>query len=218
MKTKHVVPLVLAMIGIILATYSLMSFGWYEEYRESSLPDDGGNVKTDLGYGIRGVHNHTRIMLNSTMLDEEEKVQDYDDFHGGIDSMAGQVAARMWLVMLIGILMAVLFLPLAYISQTKGLEDRLGRWGAYVPLYVAQVSAITLILAPIWFSYEFTMGLDMDAMELTNNPSQALGAMGAWYVIFAGIFIQVAALMALSRTRLVYIKPLDEASTPEPME
>lgn len=217
MKRKQMVPLVLAVLAILMATYGLVSYGWYLEGRESSLPDDGGNIKTELGYGIRGVSNHTRLMLNGTMLDESDTVHTYDEFLGD-GNMAGPVASRMMTIMLIGIVMAVLFLPLAFMSQTGGLDDKVGKWGSYLPLYAAQVSAITFILAPIWFSYEFVMALDMDMMEITNAPSQALGDMSGWWVIFGGVLIQIAAVMALSRTRLVYIKPLDGPRTPEPME
>jgi hypothetical protein len=217
MKRKQMVPIAMAVVAIILASYGLLSYDWYVEYREFQLPDDEGVIKTDLGYGILGVSNHTRHNLNRTTLDEEDRVLSYDDFTG-LSSKAGQVASTMWVLMLIGIILSVVFIPLAIASQTGGLESRIGKWGPYVPLYIAQVAAITFILAPMWFSYEFIYGLDMDAFVLTNAPSQALGDMSGWYVVFAGVAIQAAAVMAISRTRLVYIKPLDEAKTPEPME
>lgn len=214
MKRKHMVPVVLAVLAILMGLYGLLSYGWYLEERVTSLPDDGGNIKTELDYGIRGVANHTRHMQNGTMLDQKDTVHTYDEFLGE-GNMAGPVAARMTTIMLIGIIMAVLFIPLALMSQTGGLDDLVGKWGSYLPLYTAQVSAITLILAPIWFSYEFITGLDMDMMEATRAPSQALGQLTGWWVIFAGVLIQIAAVMALSRTRLIYIEPLDETNTPE---
>ena len=136
----------------------------------------------------------------------------------GMPASERSVASTMLILMAIGIIMAALFIPLAFISQTGGLESRVGKWGPYIPLYVAQVSAITLIVAPIWFSYEFIMGLDMDMFALTNAPSQALGDMAGWWVILGGLFIQVSAFMALSRTRLIYIEPLDEVKKPKPLE
>ena len=217
MKRKQMVPLVIAIIAILMATNGLLSYNWYIEQREFKLPGDEGTIKTDLGYGIRGVHNHTRLRFNGTTLDEEERVESYEDFIGP-DTMAGPVASRMLIIMAIGIIMAALFIPLAFISQTGGLESRVGKWGPYIPLYVAQVSAIILIVAPIWFSYEFIVGLDMDMFTLTNAPSQALGDMAGWWVIFGGLFIQVSAIMALSRTRLIYIEPLDEVKQPKPLE
>jgi hypothetical protein len=210
-------PCILAVVTILLAVYGMMSYDWYEESREIPSSEGEGNYKSDLGYGPRGVHNYTRLAFNGSTLDEEESVQTYEEFNGP-ETEAGPVADTMFQLLIIGIVMTVLFIPLAYISQTSGLEGRVGKWGPYIPLYVAQVAAITLILAPIWFSYEFVQALDMDAMRLTNAPSQALGAMAGWWVIFGGIVIQVAALMAISRTRLIYIEPLDEAKTPEPIE
>jgi len=217
MKRKHMVPIVLGVIALMMATYGLLSYGWYLEHREEDLPNKEGVIKTDLGYGIRGVSNHTVHRLNGTTLDEDERVQSHDDFLGD-GNKAGPVASRMLTIMLIGIIMTALFLPLAYISQTIGLEVWVGKLGSYLPFYVAQVAAITFILAPIWFSFEFIKGLDIDMEVLTNAPSQALGDMAGWWVIFGGVIIQVAAFMALSRTRLIYIEPLDEVKTPEPME
>ena len=217
MKPKHMVPLVLVVVAILLAAYGMLSYSWYVEYRETKLLGDEGTIKTDLGYGLRGVQNHTRHRLNGTTLEEEERVQSYDDFIGK-GNLVGPVASRMMLLLLIGIVMAALFIPLAFVSQTSGLEDRVGKLGPYIPLYVAQVAAITLIVSPIWFSYEFITALDVDMYELTNAPSQALGDMAAWWVITGGLLIQVAAFMALSRTRLVYIEPLDEVKQAEPME
>jgi hypothetical protein len=216
MKGKQMVPIALAAVAIMLATYGLFSYGWYLEQRETDNPDEEGVIKTDLGYGIRGVSNHTRYMFNGTLLDEEETVHSYDEFIGD-DNLAGQVASTMWTLMLIGILMTVIFIPLAYISQTGGLEARIGKWGPYLPLYVAQVAAVTLIVSPIWFTYEFIVGLDIDMNELTNAPSQAVGDMSGWLIVFAGVLVQAAAFMAISRTRLIYIEPLDEAKTPEPL-
>ncbi len=217
MKPKQMVPLVLAVVAILMASYGMLSYSWYQEYRETKLLGDEGIIKTDLGYGLRGVQNHTQHKLNGTTLEEEEKVQSYDDFIGK-GNEAGPVASRMILLMFIGIVMAVLFIPLVFITQTGGLEDHVGKLGPYIPLYVAQVAAFTLVASPIWFSYEFIMALDMDMYKLTNAPSQALGEMAGLWVIFGGVLIQVAAFMALSRTRLVYIEPLDEVKTPEPME
>jgi hypothetical protein len=210
-------PLVLAVVAIMFASYGLLSHGWYLEYRETDLPDDEGRIRTNLGYGIMGVSNSTKHKLNGTTLDGEDRVQSYDEFMG-LKSKAGQVANTMMVLMLIGIVMCALFIPLAFISQTGGLEARLGKWGPYIPLYVAQVAAITFFLAPIWFSYEFIYGLDMDAYALTDAPSQALGDMSGWWVVFGALLIQVAALMAISRTRLIYIEPLGEGKTPEPMK
>jgi hypothetical protein len=90
--------------------------------------------------------------------------------------------------------------------------------GPYVPLIAGQVAALLLIIGTLWFTYAFVTGLDEDVAKLGQERYQAVGGMTASLVIFGGLLIQVAALYARARTQLVYIKPLDEAKTPEPME
>lgn len=217
MKRKAMIPIVLVIVGIILSVYGMLSYEWYLEHRETQFPGDEANVKTDLSYGIRGVHNHTRLRLNGTTLEEETKVHSYDEFLGE-ENLAGPVASTTILVLTIGIIMAALFIPLAFVLQSGELETRIGKWGPYIPLYVAQVAAFTLVVSPIVFSYGFITALDADMYDLTDAPSQALGDMSGWWVIFGGLLIQVAAFMAISRTRLIYIEPLDEIRKAEALK
>lgn len=218
MRKQALYALAFAIVAIIIYAYGMVSYDWYTEEREQPLVDEDGVLKSDIGYGLRGVNNHTRHRFNGTTLDEEEKVQGYDDFIGTKDTKASGVASTMNIMMIIALVMMVLFLPLVYLSSGGGLEQRFGKIGPYIPLLVAQIAALLLIIGPMWFSYAFITALDDDIGKVTGEPSQALGGMTGFWVIVGGIFIQVGALMALSRTRLIYIEPLDEVKQPKPLE
>jgi hypothetical protein len=208
MKKQAKSAIVLGIVGLLFAVYGLTSHGWYNEEREHDLDDEEGFLRSHIGYGIRGVSNLTLHRFNGTTLDEEEKVQDYDDFIGVEGTRAAEAGSTMFLIMIAAIALAGLFIPLVYLSSEQNLDESMGRLGPYFPLIVAQIAAILLIVGPIWFSHALTTGLDEDMNEITGEPSQALGGMTGFWVIMGGLLVQVGAIMALSRTRLTYIEPL----------
>lgn len=218
MRKQALYALVLAIVAIIIAAYGIVSYGWYTEEREQPLVDEDGILRSEIGYGLRGVNNRTLHRFNGTTLDEEEKVQGYDDFIGAKETKASAVASAMNILMIVALAMAVLFLPLVYLTSGGSFEQRVGKIGPYIPLLVAQVAALLLIIGPIWFSYAFITALDDDIGRITGEPSQALGGMTGLWVIVGGILIQMAAVMALSRTRLIYIEPLDEVKQAGPLD
>ena len=216
MRREAMLAIALAVVALVLAVYCIVSYDWYEEERTSSLEE--GNLVTDIGYGLRGVQNVSQSRLNGTVLQERESHQTYDEFIGVEGTRAQSAADAMFLIVLVAIVFIVLFIPLVFLAHQGRFDDLVGKLGQYIPLMVAQVAALLLILGAMWFSYAFTEGLDKDVEDLGQERYRAVGGMGGWYAIFAGIIIQAAAVMALSRTRLVYIEPLEEGKTPEPVE
>lgn len=208
MKRQAVRAIVLAVIALVLIIVGMLSWDWYTEERDETDRASGERTLSVYGYGLRGVMNNTRVSLNETVLSAEEKVQDYDDFVGLKNSRAGKAVASMNIIMLVALVMVIIFIPLVYLASAGSLEANVGRIGPYIPIIVAQVAALLLIVGPIWFTWTFAHGIDDDHFEMELEPSQALGGMAGWWVIFGGVSIQAAALMALARTRLIYIEPL----------
>jgi hypothetical protein len=199
--------IVLAVVAVLFIVYGLLSYGWYDEERVEDAEVEDGEYKSDLGYGLRGVRNETRLVVNGTKIASEEKVQNYDVFVGLKDSQAGQVASRMNLLMVVSLLLTILFIPLVLLSTKGSLEDKLGKIGPYLPIICGQIAALLLIIGPMWFSYAFIMGLTADMEVLDQGPPQALGGNTGLWVIFGGMLLQFAVVSALARTKLILIEP-----------
>jgi hypothetical protein len=207
MKKQSLRAIILAIITILLITVVLFSYRWYNEERVEDAEVEDGEYKSDLAYSLRGVRNETRLVVNGTRIASEEKVQDYDDFIGLQDSEAGQVASRMNLLMVISLVLAILFIPLVYLSSEGTLEDKVGKIGSYLPLICGQIAVLLLIISPMWFSYAFIMGLTADMEVLDEGPPQALGDNAGLWVIFGGVLLQFGVMNAMARTKLIFIEP-----------
>jgi len=207
MKKKSLRAIILSVVAILLTISGLLSYDWYTEERVEDAEAEDGEYKSDLAYGLRGVRNETRLVVNGTKIASEEKVQDYDDFIGLQDSRAGQVVSTMLLLMIVSLILAILFIPLVYLSSKGSLEDKVGKIGPYLPIICGQIAALLLIIAPIWFSYAFIMGLTDDMNELDQGPPQAIGGNAGFWVILGGVLLQYGVLSALARTKLILIEP-----------
>lgn len=217
MRKEAYYAMAFAVVALILTSYGLVSHGYYVEDREVQQPD--GLVESHISYGLRKVHNESKLVFNDTTLSKEDKYQSYPDFIGASNATRADAAgARQFYLMIVSLVLVVLFIPLVLLSHQGYLDERFGRLGPYVPLIAGQIAALLLIIGTLWFTYAFATGLDEDVAKLGQERYQAVGGMTASLVIFGGLLIQVAALYARARTQLVYIKPLDEAKTPEPME
>jgi hypothetical protein len=217
MKRQAYYAMVLALLAIILTADGLVSHDYYVEDREVQGPD--GLLKSNIGYGLRDVHNQSKLVFNGSTISKEDKYQDYQDFIGASNATrAMNAGSQQNVLMLVSLVLLVLFLPLVVMSHQGYFDERLGRMGPYIPLIAAQVAALLLIIGTLWFTYAFATGLDEDVANLHQERYQAVGGTTAFTVIVGGFLIQVAALMALSRTRLIYIKPLEEGKTPKPLE
>ena len=207
MKKQSLRACILASVAILLIAYGLLSYGWYIEERVEDADVEDGDYKSDLDYGLRGVRNETRLVVNKTQIASEEKVQDYDDFIGLENSRAGKVVDRMNLLMVISLVLTILFIPLVYLSSKGSLEDKVGKIGPYLPLIIGQIAALILIISPMWFTYAFITDLTADMDELDQGPPQALGGNTGLWVIFGGVLLQFGVISALARTKLIYIEP-----------
>ncbi len=207
MKKQSLRACILASVAVLLIANGLLSYGWYIEERVEDADVEDGDYKSDLDYGLRGVRNETRLVVNGTKIASEEKVQDYDDFIGIKDSRAGKVVDRMNLLMVISLVLTILFIPLVYLSSKGSLEDRVGKIGPYLPLILGQIAALILIISPMWFTYAFITDLTADMDELDQEPPQALGDNTGLWVIFGGVLLQIGVISALARTKLIYIEP-----------
>ncbi len=208
MKKQSLRACILAGVAIIIIANGLFSYGWYTEERVEDADVEDGEYKSDLAYGLRGVRNETRLVVNGTKMASEEKVQDYDDFIGLENSRAGQVVDRMNLLMVISLVLTILFIPLVYLASKGALEDKVGKIGPYLPLIIGQIAALILLISPMWFTYAFITDLtvDMDE-ELDQGVPQALGGNTGLWVIFGGVLLQFGVIGALARTKLIYIEP-----------
>ncbi len=207
MKKQSLRACILAGVAVLLIANGLFSYGWYTEERVEDADVEDGEYKSDLAYGLRGVRNETRLVVNGTRIASEEKVQDYDDFIGLEDSRAGQVVSRMNLLMVISLVLTILFIPLVYLTSKGSLEDKVGKIGPYLPLICGQIAAIILLISPMWFTYAFITDLTADMEELDQGVTQALGGNTGLWVIFGGVLLQFAVIGALARTKLIYIDP-----------
>jgi hypothetical protein len=192
LKKQSLRACILAGVAVLLIANGLFSYGWYTEERVEDADVEDGEYKSDLAYGLRGVRNETRLVVNGTRIASEEKVQDYDDFIGLEDSRAGQVVSRMNLLMVISLVLTILFIPLVYLTSKGSLEDKVGKIGPYLPLICGQT---------------FITDLTADMEELDQGVTQALGGNTGLWVIFGGVLLQFAVIGALARTKLIYIDP-----------
>ena len=207
MRKQSIRAMVLGTVTALLVVYGLFSYGWYSEDRSENL--EGREVReSTIDYSLRGVHNASKVKLNDTVLSSEEKVQDYDDFIGVKDTKASQSAARMNLVMIAMLVMTLLFIPTVYYSSEGYLEARLGRIASFLPIIIGQVTALILIISPMWYTYDFVSAINDDMYKITGEPSQALGGWAPIWVVFGGVILQIAVMSALARTKLIYIEPL----------
>ena len=207
MKKQSLRACILAIVAILFILNGLFSYGWYTEERVEDAPMEDGDYKSDLAYGLQGVRNETRLVVNGTKIASEEKVQGYDNFIGLKASKAGQVVDRMFLLMVSSLVLTILFVPLVYLSSKGSLEDKVGKIGPYLPLILGQIAALILIISPMWFTYAFITDLTADMEELDQGPPQALGGNTGLWVIFGGVLLQFGVIGALARTKLIYIEP-----------
>ncbi len=207
MKKQSLRACILALVTILFLLNGLLSYGWYTEERLEEASMEDGTYKSDLAYGLRGVRNETRLVVNETKIATEEKVQNYDEFIGLENSRAGQVVNTMYLLMVLSLVLTVLFIPLVYISSQGSLEDKMGKIGPYIPLICGQIAALILIISPMWFTYAFITDLTADMDELEQGPPQALGDNAGLWVIVGGVLLQIGVVSALARTKLIYIEP-----------
>ncbi len=217
MKKEAYYAMTLGVVALLLTVYGLVSYDYYVEDKE--LQQEDGLLVSHIGYGLRDVHNESKLVFNDTTLWKEESYQTYPDFIGASNATRAEAAgAQQSILLIISLVLVILFIPLVFLSHQGFFDDKMGKLGPYTPLIVAQIAALVLIIGTMWFTYAFATGLDEDVAKLGQERYQAVGGMTAFVVIVAGILIQIAALYARSRTQLIYIKPLDEAKTPEPIE
>ena len=207
MKKQSLRACILAIVAILFILNGLFSYGWYTEERVEDAPMEDGDYKSDLAYGLQGVRNETRLVVNGTKIASEEKVQGYDNFIGLKASKAGQVVDRMFLLMVISLVLTILFVPLVYLSSKGSLEDKVGKIGPYLPLILGQIAALILIISPMWFTYAFITDLTADMEDLDQGPPQALGGNTGLWVILGGVLLQFGVMSALARTKLIFIEP-----------
>ena len=207
MKKQSLRACILAIVAILFILNGLFSYGWYTEERVEDAPMEDGDYKSDLAYGLQGVRNETRLVVNGTKIASEEKVQGYDNFIGLKASKAGQVVDRMFLLMVISLVLTILFVPLVYLSSKGSLEDKVGKIGPYLPLILGQIAALILIISPMWFTYAFITDLTADMEDLEQGPPQALGGNTGLWVILGGVLLQFGVMSALARTKLIFIEP-----------
>jgi len=217
MRREAYYAMALAVIALILTAYGLMSYDYYTESREVQRAD--GVLESRIGYGLRDVHNVSKLVFNKTVLEREDKHQDYQDFIGASNATrARDAGAQQSLLTVISLVLIILFLPITFLAHQGFFDNRLGKLGPYVPLMVAQVAALLLIIGTMWFTYAFATGLDEDVAKLGQERYQAVGGTAAAWVIVGGFLIQVAAIFARSRTQLVYIQPLGDLKAAKPLE
>lgn len=215
MKKEAYIALALAALTIILVVNGLTSHGWYDEVRSEKML---GNVTSStIGYGLLTVHNVTKVTFNGTLISKSDEYQSYDDFIASNATRARDAGSRMYLVSIVGLVLTALFIPLLFLAHQGFFDNRMGRLGPYVPLLVAQVAALVIIIGTLWFSYAFPTGLDADAVQLHQERYQALGGRTGLWVLVGGILVQAAAVMALARTQLIYIEPLDTVKGTKPL-
>ena len=217
MRRQAYYAMALAVVALVLTAYGLVSYDYYVEDREVRQVD--GTLVSHISYGLRDVHNESKLVFNGTTLSKEDKYQEYPDFIGASNATrARDAGGRQFTLLLISLVLIVLFIPTVFLSHQGLFDERVGRLGPYVPLIMAQIAALILIIGTLWFTYEFATGLDKDVANLLQERYQAVGGMAAFWLIVGGVLIQVAALYARARTQLIYIKPLDEGREPRPLE
>lgn len=217
MRREAYYAMVLAVVALILTAFGIMSYDYYTESKEVQRSD--GVLESTIGYGLRDVHNESKLVFNKTVLEREDNYQDYQDFIGASNATrARDAGAQQFLLMVISLVLIVLFIPLTFLAHQGFFDTRLGKLGPYLPLIVAQVAALLLIIGTMWFTYAFATGLDEDVAKLGQERYQAVGGMAAFWVIVGGFLIQIAAIFARSRTQLVYIEPLGEVKAAKPLE